>query len=181
MPRLPAINEKHEVPPGGEAAFDAIVASRGSPRGPFKILMYSPELAARTAHVGSCVMDGLTPPRDKLLLTCIAGIRELDCAYEWGAWSRASVAAGVAQKTVDAVGHRASLASFSKEEATLVAYAREVVRDHKVSQPTFDAARALLGDRGLVEVTGALGYFAMISFTLNAFEIEPLPDFAPLP
>jgi 4-carboxymuconolactone decarboxylase len=169
------------VPAGGEAAYDAIVASRGSPRGPFKILMYSPELAARTADVGSTVMEGLTPPRDRLLLTVIAGIRELDCAYEWGAWSRASAAAGIPQSTIDAVGRRAPLESFSKEDGTLVAYAREVVRDHKVRQQTFDAALAVLGERGLVEVTGAMGYFAMISFTLNAFEIELLPDFAPLP
>src|SRR6185436_14231830 len=43
---------------------------------------------------------------------------------------------------------------------------------HRLSEPTFSAALEHFGQRGLIELVATLGYFALIAFPLNAFEIE---------
>lgn len=52
-------------------------------------------------------------------------------------------------------------------------YVRELLGGNRVSQPTFDAVHARLGDRGIVDLTGLVGYYAFVGVTLNAFEVEP--------
>jgi hypothetical protein len=44
-----------------------------------------------------------------------------------------------------------------------------------VSQATFDAAIAQFGTRGLIELTNLMGYYALLAFNLNAFDVE-LPE-----
>jgi len=53
-----------------------------------------------------------------------------------------------------------------------VNYGREFFRTHRVSQPTFDAALAQFGVRGLTELTNLMGYYALLAFNINAFEVE---------
>jgi 4-carboxymuconolactone decarboxylase len=44
---------------------------------------------------------------------------------------------------------------------------------HAVSDELYDRAVATIGLRGVVELVGILGYYTLISMTLNTFEIEP--------
>ena len=48
----------------------------------------------------------------------------------------------------------------------------QAARQH--TPPTI-ACKKLLGDAGTVELVGILGYYAMVSMTLNTFK-APLPD-----
>ena len=54
MARLPNVN-RDELKPEDQQYFDEIVGSRGSVRGPYGILLHSPQLAARVAHTGTFV------------------------------------------------------------------------------------------------------------------------------
>ena len=45
---------------------------------------------------------------------------------------------------------------------------------HRVEADTFAAAEELLGEKGLVELASTIGYYCLISMTLNLFEV-PLP------
>ena len=44
----------------------------------------------------------------------------------------------------------------------------------RIEEATYAEGAALLGDRGMVELVALCGYYTMISFMLNAFEV-PLP------
>ena len=59
------------------------------------------------------------------------------------------------------------------------AVARQLVEDGHVDQATYDAARQLLGDRGVVELVTLCGYYTLVSFTLNAFDVALPPGEAP--
>ena len=48
----------------------------------------------------------------------------------------------------------------------------------RVDPASYDAARAHLGDGGLVEFVTLAGYYTLVSFTLNSFEV-PLPGGEP--
>ena len=46
----------------------------------------------------------------------------------------------------------------------------------RVSDRTYKRVHALLGDAATVEFTGILGYYALISMTLNVFRMMPPQD-----
>ena len=77
MPRIPAISGREELAPEHRAVWDAIQGSRGQVRGPFAMLLHSPELAGRVAHLGAYVrFEGVLDPRTKEVVV-LATAREL--------------------------------------------------------------------------------------------------------
>ncbi len=59
------------------------------------------------------------------------------------------------------------------KEAEIVRYVREAFQNNRMSEATFEALPARLGDQGIVDLMALLGYDAFVGATLNAFEIEP--------
>ena len=53
-------------------------------------------------------------------------------------------------------------------------FARELVDEHRVSDPLYNEAVELLGEAGVVELVILLGYYTLVSMTLNVFEV-PVP------
>ena len=53
MARIAIIEKKEDLQPEHQSIYDAIAQSRGVVGGPFLALLHSPELAGRTAHLGS--------------------------------------------------------------------------------------------------------------------------------
>jgi len=79
----------------------------------------------------------------------------------------------VPAETVDAIRERRPLRALTDEDALVLEFCAQLATgDHRVSDSVFSAARARFGVQPLVELVGTLGYFAMIAFPLNAFEME---------
>jgi 4-carboxymuconolactone decarboxylase len=49
------------------------------------------------------------------------------------------------------------------------------MENHRLAQDLYDRAIAALGEKGLVELIGLLGYYCLVSMTLNTFEFD-LPE-----
>ena len=181
MARIPQLTNRDQVPDEAWPHFDAIASSRGTVRGPFSVLMHSPEVAGRTAHLGSFVRfeSSLEPSLRELAILTAA--RECECGYEWAAHVLTAREADVSEATIEVIKQRLPVDSLSPLEQALVRYARELVRDHKVSDSTFDAVYGILGDRGIAELTAAIGYYCLLACVLNAFEVPPLPGSDSLP
>ena len=86
MARLPNVN-RDELKPEDQQYFDEIVGSRGSVRGPYGILLHSPQLAARVAHTGTFVRFDLQYPLDFVVFfapDAVAPARwtEASCGFE---------------------------------------------------------------------------------------------------
>jgi 4-carboxymuconolactone decarboxylase len=62
----------------------------------------------------------------------------------------------------------------------IYAFVKELYATRRVSNAAYARVHKLLGDAGMVELVGILGYYVLISMTLNVFRI-PLPEGAPLP
>ena len=71
-------------------------------------------------------------------------------------------------------GANARSLSDPVEQATCV-FASQLVNSGKVNQAVYHSTRERLGDAGLVELVTLVGYYTLVSFVLNAFEV-PLPD-----
>jgi 4-carboxymuconolactone decarboxylase len=181
MARIPQITKKTEVPAEKQAIFDAIAASRGQVSGPFAILLHSPEIAGRAAHLGAYIrFESILSPAEREL-AIITTAREFDCDYEWSAHATLARKAGVREEAVAVVANRGALDTLTADEALIVRFGREMYQNRRVSDATFAAAQARFGNQGVVELTTTMGYYGMIACTLNTFQVEAPPGTPRLP
>ena len=182
MTRLPNLTSRDDVPAELAETYDQIAELRGGQvSGPYGILLHSPELALRAAQVSRYVRwdSDLTPGQRETAI--ITAARELDAELMWNAHVKLAREGGVSEATIEAIGHRAALDALDDGEAASVRYVRQLFADNRVSDATFAALQALVGDQGIVDLTGLVGYYVFVGFTLNAFEVEPPPGAEPLP
>ena len=181
MARLPQITTRDDVAPEHRDIVDSIAESRGRISGPFAMLLHSPEIAGRAAHLGAYIRFNSTIEPALRELAIITAAREFDCDYEWGAHERLARQEGVRDVAIDVVASKGDLGSLSDDEALVVGYGRELFRDHRVSAATFDKAKNRFGDQGVTELTATMGYYGMLACALNAFEVEPTSEMARFP
>ena len=174
MARLTPITGKDQVPPPDHAVVDSIVQSRGAVQGPFTMFLHSPELAGRVAHLGAFVrFEGSLDMRARVL-AAMAVARELDAVYVWGAQTGGARRLGVPESTITAIREQHSR-GLPPEDAQIVDFTRQLLKKHRVDAATFEALRQRLGSDALIQLTGAIGYYAMLAMTVNACELEAAP------
>ena len=93
MARLPNL-DKDQLKPEDLKFYDVIADSRGGVRGPYGVLLHSPDLAARVAHTGSYVRYNLDLPEALRETIIIATAREIKSQYEFSAHARLARQAG---------------------------------------------------------------------------------------
>ncbi|MEF8842123.1 MAG: carboxymuconolactone decarboxylase family protein [Haloarculaceae archaeon] len=171
--RVPYLTDREDVPEDGRESYDGIAESRGGVRGPFAVLLNSPELAGRVGHLGAYVRfeSGLADPVRELAILTTA--REFDCAYEWAAHEPIARDAGVREAAIETVADRAPTEDLSDEESLVARYGRNLFGEHAVPDPLFEDTKAAFGVEGVVELTATMGYYSMIACVLNAFEVTP--------
>ncbi len=50
------------------------------------------------------------------------------------------------------------------------------MQTHQVSDNTYKQALELFGENGVADIVVTTGFFTMVSFTANAFDIDPPTD-----
>ena len=178
MARAPEVS-RDELSPEDQKYYDSIVATRGGVRGPYGVLLGVPQLAARVADTGAYVRfegDMSNAHREVVIL---ATAREIDSQYEFTAHARLAREAGVSEDTIQAIAQRRAPPGLSGREELLVGYAQELLRNHKVSDATFNAARDWLGVRGTIELTVLIGHYLLVGQVLAAFDVELAPGAKP--
>jgi 4-carboxymuconolactone decarboxylase len=142
-----------------------------------------PELAQRLEALRTYIRGEASLPQKLQELAMITVAREMDCAFIWYAHAAAARQAGVRDDIVDHIRERRPLADLDPDEQAVVAFTRELLQHRKVSQPTFDAAIARFGRRGLMTLTNLVACYAMLAYTMNVYELEAPahPTEKPLP
>ncbi|MCZ6873136.1 MAG: carboxymuconolactone decarboxylase family protein [bacterium] len=174
MARLPNLT-KAQIKPQDHAFYDAIVGSRGGVRGPYGVLLHSPDLAARIAHTGTFVRYDLDLPESLRETIIIATASEIKSQYEFFAHARLALQAGVSEDTIQAIAQGTAPEGLSGDEAILVRYVQELLRYHKISDPTFNAVRDRFGVQKTLEITALVGHYLLVGQILAAFEVD-LPE-----
>ena len=173
MARIPQIHQRDDVPADAAQHFDSIASSRGRISGPFSVLLNSPEIAGRAAHLGAYIRFESTLSDSDRELAIITAAREFDCHYEWSAHVVMARDAGVSADAISAVANRADLDGLADADALIIAYGREMFRNKRVSDATFQAAKSRFGVQGVTELTATMGYYGMLACALNTFEVLP--------
>jgi 4-carboxymuconolactone decarboxylase len=174
MARLTPITSKSQVAAKDHATVDAIVQSRGALQGPFTMFLHCPELAGRLAHLGAFVrFEGSLDMRVRVLAAMTVA-RELEAVYVWGAQTGGARKLGVPEATITAIRENHSR-GIPPEDAQIVEFTRALLRKHRIDEATAAALRQRFGDDGFIQLTGAIGYYSMLSMTVNACELEAAP------
>jgi 4-carboxymuconolactone decarboxylase len=171
--------------PGGysprqQEIHDAIASGpRGSVRGPLAIWLHRPELAARAQELGRyCRYDSSLPPRlSELAILTMA--RHWGAEYEWAAHKPEALKAGLSPEVVEAIRTHAAAPYADEAERVVHAVARSVLETRQVSDALYAEAIEVLGEGQVVDLVGVLGYYSLISITLNVFRVPPPEGCAP--
>lgn len=178
-PRLPVLDEAH-MNETQRVLLEAIRSGpRGksiTPRGPFAVWLHAPEFGHLAQALGGfCRYQTVLPPRlSEFAILCTA--RQWRAQYEWFAHAPIAEKNGVSPKTVKDLRAGREPTSAPKDERAIHAFVREYYKTNRVSDRTYKRVHAFLGDKGMVELVGVLGYYALISMTLNVFRMMPPAD-----
>lgn len=172
-PRITPITDRGQLPEAEREHFDAIAESRGEVRGPFAVLLHSPPLAGRVAHLGAYVrFEGELPDAAREIAILVTAY-EWDCAYEWASHEPIAREAGVEAGWIDAARAAGPLDELPETQAVVVRFTRELLGDHDVTEGTFRETIGEFGERGTVELTATVGYYSMLACVLNGFRLLP--------
>src|ERR1051325_10166320 len=167
MARLPSITAKEQVPAKDHGTFDSIVASRGAVQGPFTMFLHSPEVAGRVAHLGAYVrFEGELDMRVRVLAAMTVA-REYEAIYVWGAQTGGARKLNVPESTITAIRENHSR-GLPPEDAQIVEFTRMLLRKHRLDDATRDAMLKRFGNDQFIQLTGAIGYYTLLSMTVNA-------------
>ena len=170
MSRLPEITERNK---DNQEAYDYLMKTRGAVRSGFAVMLASPDIDQRIAHVGSYVrFDSSLPPNIRELAAVTAS-SELENPAEYVSHARQCRELHISEAVVAACLERAPVSGASEDEMLAINVARQLTRDHKLSDATFEAARKRLGDRGFIDLVATIGYFAMLAVCHVALDIKP--------
>jgi 4-carboxymuconolactone decarboxylase len=174
MARLPALS-REDLDADGRALWDSLIASRGYIGGPTACIMHHPELAATTTPLGSQLRyHGVLAGADRELTILTAG-REVEAVYEWHAHEPIALEVGVSKDAIEVLRHQRPTAGLGEREALIIDAVRSLYREHRLSDDLYARAEQTLGRKGLIEMIVLAGYYGLIGFVLNAFEVD-LPE-----
>jgi 4-carboxymuconolactone decarboxylase len=117
--------------------------------------------------------SSLPPKLNELAIIITA--RYWTSQYEWQAHHRAALQAGLKPEIADAIAQGRRPAGMQKDEEAVYTFCSELLNTKQVSDATFNAAKAAVGERGVVDMIGVMGWYNMVSMLLNT-DRYPVPE-----
>jgi 4-carboxymuconolactone decarboxylase len=164
-----------EMTPAQKTMIDHLLAGpRGGAAGPFNVLLRSPEMGDLAATFGASTRFATSVPRKLNELAIILVARHWTSQFEWQAHHRAALQAGLSPAVADAIAEGRRPQGMQKDEEIVYTFCTELLNTKQVSDATFNATKAAMGERGMVDLVGVMGWYHMVSMLLN-LDRYPLP------
>ena len=171
-----------------KAAAAAICAGpRGDVRGPFVPMMRSPDLTLHTQALGAYIRWEVKVPFRIAEFAGLMTARAWSCQYEWTVHVPHALRGGVPQATIDALAEGRRPDKLRRDEAVTYEFVSELIANQSVSDTTYARAVRQFGEEGVVDLTGVVGYYAMIAMLMNVartappkqgeMTLKPLPEY----
>jgi len=156
-------------------AENLLAGERGGLNGPFNVLLRSPEMGDAAQKLGAQLRFHSVLPGKLRELAIIITARYWTAQYEWTTHRQLALKAGVSPAIADAIAAGKKPASLEPDEEIVYNFCNELLKTKQVSDATFKAAVDKLGERGVVDLTGLVGYYNFVSMILN-LDRYPLPE-----
>ncbi len=159
---------------------DLLGGKRTSLSGPFNALLRSPEMGNLSQKLGEYVRFRTTVPQRLNEMAILMTARWWSSQYEWHAHKPLALAAGLNAAVIEDLQAGRRPTRMQADEAVIYDFSIELRERRRVSDGTFKAAVDLLGERGVIDLVAAIGYYDLVSMVLNV-DRYPLPEGAQLP
>lgn len=165
--------------PRQQDIHDAIASSpRGGVRGPLAVWLHRPELAAKAQDLGKyCRYDTSLDQTLSELAILVTG-RVFGSEYEWQIHKGHALKAGLDPDLIEDIRLNRRPAFPNAEQEIVHDVARAALETRDVDDALYARAIQVLGEQRMVDLVGLLGYYTLISLTINVFRVPPL-DGAP--
>ena len=154
--------------------YDEIASGpRGHVGGPLAVWLKRPELADRAQKLGEYARyNTMLPPRLSELAILLTA-RIWSAEYEWWVHRPIAEKAGISPEIIESIrtGNRPTYGS--EEEEIVHEFCTSLHLNRQVDDKTYFRAVKLLGQDVVVDLVGVLGYYTLISMTINAFHVCP--------
>jgi 4-carboxymuconolactone decarboxylase len=171
--RMPPL-KLEEMDAAQKTAAEALIAGpRKAVKGPFIALLRSPLLMDRLQRVGEYIrFDSSLPPRISEFTMCVVS-RVCTQQFEWFTHVPLAMKEGTSAETIEALrcGRRPN--DMHADEALVYDFTQELMAHHGVCDATYAAAVERFGERGVIDLTGLIGYFITVSLVLNVAHTPP--------
>jgi 4-carboxymuconolactone decarboxylase len=174
--RMPPLTEA-QMTPEQRAAVEVFKEARNTDRvgGPFMVLLRSPEMMNRARNVGDYVrFRSALPPRLSEFVILLTA-RHWTQNYEWNAHAPIAEREGLDAAIIEAVADGRRPAALADDEAAVYDFCMELLRTHGVSDPTYARMVSHLGEKGVIDAIGIMGYYQLLAMVMNTAR-TPLPD-----
>ena len=164
--------KREKLTPEQQAVYDAIAIPRGGVvPAPFHVLLESPELCQLTQSLGAFCRyrTGLGPKFSELLVLVTAAY--WDAEFEFAVHAREAAKAGIAQEIIEALRQKRTPDFADADSKLIYDFASAFFVTSEVPDDLFERAIARFGRRGVVELTGVMGYYSSLAILLRVFRV----------
>jgi 4-carboxymuconolactone decarboxylase len=160
--------------PEQKAMYDGIMAGpRHSIEGPFNAWLRSPALGDRLQRVGEYLRFNTTVPHNLNEFAILITAVEWNSGFEWHAHYPLAMKAGLEPAVAKDLQEGRRPANMTVDETLVYDFATQLHRKHQVSDAVFAAAVKRFGEQGVTDLVALLGYYGLVSMTLNVAEVTP--------
>ncbi len=154
---------------------EAAAGPRGHAPAPMTAWLKNPEFARRSQKLGELLRFQLSLPSRLRELAVLVVARYWVAHYEWWVHKKEALKHGLSAQVVEAIAARRRPAFKSDDERVVYEIATSILETHLVPGQLYQEGVLALGEQGLVELVGVVGYYTFVSMTLVTFEIG-LPE-----
>ncbi len=165
-----------KLTPEQKAMVEHLLAGeRGGMNGPFNVTLRSPEMGDLAQKLGAHLRFHSSLPNRLNEMAILMTARFWNAQYEWYAHHKNALTAGLSPAVIEAIATGKRPTSMQPDEEAVYNFGEELLRTRQVGDAAFKAAVDKFGERGVVDLTGVMGYYCFVSMMLN-IDRYPLPD-----
>ncbi len=143
--------------------------------GPFGIWVRSPRIGQAVQNVGAVARFQTALSEDVKEVAICTGGAHFMAKFEFAAHRSLALTAGVAEEILDAI-HEDLRPTFQDDRQRIAyEFAHQLLAGKRILPETYSLATTLFDESALIELVSIIGYYCVVSVTLNAFEIGVTP------
>ena len=158
--------------------YDDIMRTRprGKLSGPFSVWMHTPDIAEPANGLANCFRVNARLDKRLIELITLLMCRSATVKYAWSVHEPLARQAGLSLQTVAAIRVNKRPDFARDDERLIYDLVTELLATKSLSDGTFERAIAAFGREGVIEAVSCAGFYGMVGFVLNAFEVPPQPS-----
>ena len=175
--RLPPIDPSQWTDVQRLCVQEIIEGPRKALISPFVPLLRSPELCTHAQRMGEYLRyrSAIGLKLSELAILVVA--RHWDQQVEWAIHAPIAEREGIALQAIAAISQRQTPQFVAEDERLVYQASLQLLHDKRVDDATWSAAVAVLGEQGMVDLSGIVGYYSMLAIVMNGAQTPPPPGY----